>query len=150
MRTERFIRWNTAIRIQAAVFHVLPLLKTIALLALFLMLVRTSMAQSPFNTEADVLKFMEGKKFVRSDLGFEVVISYGYISSLNDSGFIFITRKNNPSYVTNCKFIPHGHYCDIYVDTGRKKRYQLYSDRLVIFDELNSSSYNRSYYLSDK
>ncbi len=108
--------------------------KILTLLALFLLFSATTNAQSPFKSESDAVKFLEGKTFVHSENRGKHVISYGYISKLNTYGFTVIDFLSQTIHYTDCKFIPHGHYCDIDViskTSTQRSRYRLYPDRLV-------------------
>jgi hypothetical protein len=120
--------------------------KTLILLAFFLLFSATTHAQSPFKTESDAVKFMEGKTFVKG----KVRISYGHISKFNTYGFTVIDALGQTLHFTNCKFIPCGHYCDIILEKGYGKgRYRLFPDRLVTYYDMGLSNFI-TFYISEE
>jgi hypothetical protein len=120
--------------------------KTLMLLAFILLFAATTHAQSPFKTESDAVKFMEGKTFVNR----KVRISYAYISKLNTYGFTVIDALGQTLHFTSCKFIPCGHYCDIILEKGYGKgRYRLFPDRLVSYYDMEFSNFS-TFFISEE
>jgi len=120
--------------------------KTLILLAYILLFSATTHAQSPFKTESDAVKFMEGKTFVNR----KVRISYGHISKLNTYGFTVIDALGRTLHFTNCKFVPCGHYCDIIYENGYgKSRNRLFPDRLVAYYGMGLSNLS-TFYISEE
>jgi len=127
------------------------LAKTLILLAFILLFSATTHAQSPFKSESEAVKFMEGKTFV-SNQSWKIKISYGYISELNAYGFTLIDFFSLKHHYTDCKFIPLGHYCDIYVvyiTGGQKTRYRLLPDRLLIYRDMGLSNFT-TFFISEE
>ena len=85
-------------------------MKPTLLLTLFTILSFSTYAQSPYNSDTEVIKYLDGKTFA-DNTGMK--ISYGYISSINTYGITITNPKGNKFIYFNCAIKPRGSFCDI-------------------------------------
>ena len=102
-------------------------------------------AQSPYNSDTEVIKYLDGKTFAD---GSGMTISYGYISSINTYGITITNKQGNKFIYFNCDIKPRGRYCDIYgisTTNGENFGFRAFKDRLVVgYGEAQS----RTFYLA--
>ncbi len=123
-------------------------MKTTILFALISVLALNTNAQTTFNTQTDVMKYMEGKTFVNNETGMK--ISYGYISSANTYGITIKNNKGSTFYYINCSLKPHGYYCDITgmsPENGENFGFRAFKDRLVVG---YGQAQSQTFYLASK
>ncbi len=107
-------------------------MKPTILLALFTILSISTFAQSPYTSDTEVIKYLDGKTFAD---GSGMTISYGYISSINTYGITITNKQGNKFIYFNCDLKPHGAYCDISgmsPTNGETFGFRVFKDRLVV------------------
>lgn len=104
----------------------------------------TSYAQSPYTSDTEVIKYLDGKTFAD---GSGMTISYGFISSINTYGITITNKMGNKFIFFNCVIKPRGSYCDIYgmsPTNGENFGFRAFKDRLVVG---NGQAQSRTFYL---
>ena len=107
-------------------------MKSTILLTLFTILSITSHAQSPYTSDTEVIKYLDGKTFADNT---GMTISYGYISSINTYGITITNKQGNKFIYFNCDLKPRGSYCDINgmsPTNGENFGFRAFKDRLVV------------------
>lgn len=123
-------------------------MKITILSAVMAFLTITTNAQSTFNSQTDVIKYMENKTFANNAMG--LTISYGYISTANTYGITVKNKKGSTFYYINCSLKPLGYYCDITgmsPDNGENFGFRVFKDRLVVG---YGQSQSQTFYLERK
>lgn len=86
-----------------------------------------------FESESDIIAYMDNKVFYNSTSGLE--IEYGYISALNTYG-IKVKNKNDAQFsFINVDITPYGSFADLYgmsIEDGSTFGFRLYRGKLVI------------------
>lgn len=88
---------------------------------------------SSFDSESDVVSFMDGKTFYNSNLGLS--IQYGYISRFNTYGILVRNKFGDVYEYINCDVDAYGSYADIYgmlAETGQNFGFRLFSSKLIV------------------
>jgi hypothetical protein len=106
----------------------------VLLFSLFLLSLNTMNAQSYlFESESDVITYMDNKVFYNSNSGLE--IEYGYISTMNTYG-IKVKNKNDARFsFINVDITPYGSFADLYgmsIEDGSSFGFRLYRGKLVV------------------
>ena len=107
-------------------------MKPTILLTLFTLLSISTYAQSPYNSDTEVIKYLDGKTFADNT---GMTISYGYISSINTYGITITNPKGNKFIYFNCDIKPRGSFCDINgmsPTNGENFGFRVFKDRLVV------------------
>ena len=107
-------------------------MKLTLLLTLFIILSISTYAQSPYTSDTEVIKYLDGKTFA-DNTGMK--ISYGYISSINTIGITITNKQGNKFIYFNCDIKPRGAYCDIKgmsPTNGENFGFRVFKDRLVV------------------
>lgn len=100
-------------------------------------------AQTSFDSDMDVISYMDGRTYYNSSSGLE--ISYGYVSEMNTYG-IRVKNKHDAEFAfINCEITCYGRYADIYgmsPETGGNFGFRLFDGKIVIgYGEPNASTY---------
>jgi hypothetical protein len=108
--------------------------KFVVLMILSMSILGVSYAQSAyFESEGDVITYMDGKTFYNADYGME--IEYGYISAYNTYG-ISVTNKNGAQFnFINVDITTYGSFADLSgmsLDNGGNFGFRLYSGKLIV------------------
>jgi hypothetical protein len=86
-----------------------------------------------FNTESDVVSYMDGKTFYNSNNGLE--LEYGYISSYNTYGIKVKNMNGIRFYFINVQVSCYGSFADLYgvgVSDGSNFGFRLYNGKLIV------------------
>lgn len=109
-------------------------MKNLLILTTMLLTFSFSKAQSVyFETESEIISYMEGKVFYDDERGMN--IKYGYISSYGTYG-ITVTNKNNAVYYfINVDINAYGNSADLYgmsPTSGNKFGFRLFKGKLIV------------------
>ncbi len=118
-------------------------MKTYFFLLLLTGLFISNGAKAQFESDMDVISYMDGRTFYNSSSGLE--IGYGYISMMNTYG-IKIKNKHDAEFsFINCEITCYGRYADIYgmsPETGSNFGFRLFNGKLVVgYGEPEASTY---------
>lgn len=104
------------------------------LLLAFLLLFTTGLVNAQrFNTDSDVITYMDGKKFVDSESGMQ--IEYRYISEYNTYGIVVTNKLNAVFYFINVSIDNYGNSSDLYgmsVSSGDNFGFRLFERKLIV------------------
>ena len=86
-----------------------------------------------FNSESDVVSFMDGKTFHNESNGMD--IEYSYISSFNTYGIKVINKNGVKFYFINVDITTYGAFADLYgtsTSDGSNFGFRLYKNKLIV------------------
>lgn len=108
-------------------------MKLSILCTLFFLTTSAVFGQASFNSDADVITYMEGKKFYSSSSGLE--LEYGYISAYNTYGIKVLNKNGARFNFINVDITVYGSFADLYgmsPDTGSNFGFRLFKGKLVV------------------
>lgn len=104
-----------------------------ALLIVFSATLNLSAQSVSFETESDVITYMDGKKFYNAQSGMQ--IQYGYISEYNTYGIKVTNKSDAVFYFINVSIDAFGRSADLYgmsPSTGDNFGFRLFQGKLVV------------------
>lgn len=108
--------------------------KYILLFSIFLIsIIKLNAQTKPFSKEDDVRVFMQDKWFSNPDNG--LIVTYGYISSLNTYGIKIKNKHNAEFYYINVDIKTYGMYAilkGMSPEDGSNFSFRLFKDRVVV------------------
>jgi len=100
-------------------------------------------AQTTFETQMDVIGYIEGRSYFNSSSGME--ISFGYVSFMNTYGIKIKNKYDAEFAFINCDITCYGRYADIYgmsAETGNNFGFRLFDGKIVVgYGEPDASTY---------
>ncbi len=109
-------------------------MKGLFILAAIVININLSMAQTAlFESESNVISYMDGKTFYSSENGIE--IQYGYISAYNTYGITASNKNGGKFYFINVDITAYGSFADLYgmsSEDGTNFGFRVYKGKIVI------------------
>jgi hypothetical protein len=107
--------------------------KILALLITLFFTFQLKAQSTLFNSESDVVSFMDGKTFHNESNGMD--IEYGYIASYNTYGIKVINKNGVKFYFINVDITTYGSFADLYGSSatdGSNFGFRLYKNKLIV------------------